>query len=439
MTAIQTQPYSSEAEQALLGSVLINPSAYFEVRDFMRGEYFYLHKHRWIWDAATAILDGNGMLDCLSLSDKLGEHRLKEIGGMAYLTELISCIPTSLHVEAYGKIVHREAVRRMVLESAAAIARLAYTEGKDTEEMVAEARAALRAVEGHGISCPNTLYPISELIGGVYDTMVDYKSIKESLLPTHLLAVDRMLGGGLERKTLTVIMSRPNMGKSAALVQIADLASEAGKNVLVFSLEMSKEQWVRRTVLRRCGISWDAFKSGNVSSDQMQKFIAEASAIRERNNLYIDEEPRTTDDIERICDKFSEERGQIDYIIADHLKLFSNKGDNETHRMGRVSWGLKKIAKAWGAAVIAAAQLNRALENQNDKRPDLKDLRDSGEIEENSDNAIAQYRDAYYNPGSNDRTVEFWLRKGREGARNDVAKMVFIPDIMHFARIAGQV
>ena len=269
-----------------------------------------------------------------------------------------------------------------------------------------------------------------------WDELVNWEALQAALVPTGLTVLDKAIGGGLERGTSTVIMARPSMGKTALMCQMADLASACGLTVAVFSKEMTRRQWLRRMAFRRARVSWLAFKQGTAPPSDRERVLQWVQQFASRDTLYLDDAvPQTSGDAMALCDTLKRRSGKLDLVLVDHLRLFSDPGDKEVKRLGTISWNLKQLAKRLDCAVVVAAQLNRAAENESDRRPDLKHLRDSGEIEENADTVIALYRDGYYRE-SDDQTAELILRKARDGVRNDMAKMVFIGEYMSFEPLA---
>jgi len=276
-----------------------------------------------------------------------------------------------------------------------------------------------------------TLVPISSIADRVLAILENPDNATGYILPTGLALLDDCLGGGLEAGTLAVVMGRPGMGKTALLVQISDLVSEAGGVVAVFTKEMTTEQWAIRAACRRARVSWFAYRQKKLMPDEHRRLQEEAHLIVYRNTLSVDgSTPQTTDQMYDLCARVKRERGGLDLVIADHLRFFADAGETENKRQGHISWGMKQLAKRLGTRVICAAQLNRGVERSHEKRPDLADLRDSGEIEENADIVLALYREGYYNGASADHTAEVIVRKDRNGARNRVAKFVFMPQWM---------
>ena len=431
--------YSAEFEQQLLGCLLINPDSFSEVRGLVSSEMFYLHKHRWIWDAITSLRDSGADCDLTTLADTLQRGGyLEQVGGVFYLTGLINSVPTSLHVSTYGQIVHRDYIRRLVLAAAESIATLAYNNSTTTAELIRQSQSAIRSVAQAGHSARETLRPAHELVSYLYDVLDDPMKLRSERMETGLVALDSALGGGLRKKTETILMARPSMGKSAALEQIGDNVACSGRLVAVFSKEMSEEEWNLRTIFRRAHVDSRVYEAGRCSDEEVKRVSDELNRLSTRQTLFVDEStPQTTEQVWALCDRLQEQHGEISLIIADHMRLFSDSADNETHRMGKISWAFKEIAKNMNACVLIACQLSRQVERQAEKIPDLKDLRDSGEIEENADNVIALYRDNYYSNNASNKKAEFWIRKARGGVRNAKATMVFVPEHTSFENLAG--
>ena len=440
-TDVHMALYSTDFEQQLLGCLIINPDSFSEVRSLISPEMFYLHKHRWIWDAMTTLRDGGAACDVTTLANELSRGGyLEETGGHFYLTELINSVPSSLHVSTYGQIVHRDYIRRLTLSAASAVATLAYDEDLSTEDLVRQAQSEIRSIALAGHAARETLRPAHEMVSYLYDVLDDPANMRAERLATGLVALDNALGGGLRKKTVTVLMARPGMGKSAALEQIGDYVARITGTVAVFSKEMSEEEWNLRTVFRRARVDNRAYEAGRCSGEDMARISQELEQLTNRKNLFIDDStPQTTEQVWALCDKLSEQSGGISLIVADHMRLFSDAADNETHRLGKISWSFKQIAKNLNVPVLIACQLSRVVERQADKVPDLKDLRDSGEIEENADNVIALYRDAYYTNSADNKRAEFWIRKARGGGgiRNAKATMIYLPEFTSFENLAG--
>lgn len=430
----QEQPCDLLAERALLGAVLINPEALAGL-PWVRAEHFYEHAHRWIFDAALAVADAGLTPDFVTVRDQLDQAgQLGEVGGAAYLAKLITDCPNSVHALSYARLLEGLWQRRELLAGATKLAEAAYAPAKhDPRAVLAEIE---RALTGRGGS---TALAVADVANEVWEAICYPERMAARLVPTGLAEWDTALGGGLERQTLTVVMARPSMGKTALLVQIADYVSEHIGTVAVFSKEMTARQWLLRTACRRARVSPLALKQGMAGDDARGRVLQEVATLSERTTLVLDDSgTQTTDDVRAICDRLAQ-TGNLALIVADHLRLFADRADNENKRQGAISWAFKRMAKALDVPVLVAAQLNRGVEQGTEKKPDLKDLRDSGEIEENADNVTALYRAEYYraNPLDKlDNTAELINRKARDGERNARARFAFIAPYMSFEPLA---
>ena len=283
--------YSLEAEEAVLGCVLINPDAYFEVAPFLRPDDFYLHKHRWIWDVFIHLHDQRMPVDFITVSQELdGRRLLDEVGGGAYLTHLLNTVPTSLHAEAYGRIVQRDALRRRLLEAATSVAKLAYAEERDINEVVNEAEAAVFAVSEQRQT--KELIPLREVISSYYDQIKLLSERKGEVLgvPTGFVDLDRILGG-LQKSDLLIIAGRPGSGKTGFMLSVAKNAAQIHKkHVAVFSLEMSNEQLAQRLMAQETGIDSQRLRLGDVHDDEWPLFVEAASALSDAP-LFLDDTP----------------------------------------------------------------------------------------------------------------------------------------------------
>ncbi len=430
-------PTDVEAEEALIGAILIDPEMITGLT--VTPEDFYNVKHQWIWAAMQALAKRNEGIDPLTVQFELGPALLNEISGAAYLTKLITHCGTAFHAPTYAARVKERARDRRLIQASSDLAKAAYDRDADRERQVID-RAHEIAGSGHAI---DTLEPASQVAGRVWDWVSDPEAAWRSILPLGIGAVngkpgaiDRALGGGLEIKTLTILMARPSMGKTAALSQVADEVSKAGYVVAFFSKEMTSDQIMRRMAARRARVNLLAYRQGNGTPDDQERLASETANLMNSKTLFIDDStPQTTAELQAKCYELKRRLGRLDLVIADHLRLFADEADNETHRLGGISWGLKRVAKELGTRVLAAAQLSRQVEGQADRRPDLKDLRDSGEIEENADNVIGLYRESYYNTKA-DKVTEFIIAKARDGQRGAVAKVAFIESLMSFESLA---
>lgn len=423
---------SLDNERAFLGAILIDSANLPEVA-WVGPEHFHAHHHRWIWEAITEISEGGLVSDFITVRDQLDKSgHLSECGGAAYLVRLLTEPANSQYVESYARLVERDWKRRELMAGATQLAQIAGGKAGEARDVLAGIE---RSLSGQGGVTDQTVNAVAL---DVWDAVAYPERLAARLVPTGLAKWDDALGGGLERGTLTVLMARPSMGKTAALVQVADYVSEKGGTVAVFSKEMTSRQWLLRTACRRARVSILALRQRSASDAERNRVLAEISALSERETLVLDDSaPQTTGDVLAVCRRLNR-TGALSLVVADHLRLFADEGENENKRQGGISWALKRLAKSLDVPVLCAAQLNRGVEQGGDKKPDLKDLRDSGEIEENADVVTALYRDAYYTDNPLDHTAELINRKARDGERNARARFGFLPAYMSFEPLFNQ-
>lgn len=409
-----------DAEQAVLGAALINPACLRRLSG-LRPEHFLDGRNGAIWQAIQEQAQA-GDVNVLTVQARLNGH-----GDMSYLVGLLTAVPTALHAEAYADLVLDAARRRGWLADASALAQAAYQgDGDAARAAVRSARARLQAAARDSVA------PAHAVAAALWDDLADPAALAQRVLPLGLSSLDAATGGA-ERATCVCFFARPSMGKSAALVQISDAVTERGERCLVLTKEHTRKQWLRRMAFRRVRANWQHWRQGQIDPADQQRVLDEVARLGERAGLHFDDTPQTSAQALDAARRLADRLGGLDWIIADHLRKFTDTGDSEVKRLGQISDAFKRIAGELDCVSVIAAQLSRGVEGREDKRPDLRDLRDSGEIEENIDDGWAIYRDAYYHPGSKAGSVtEFWLRKSREGARNSRSEMVFLPEHMSF-------
>jgi replicative DNA helicase len=423
----RTAPHAIEAEEAVLGCVLINPDAYFEVAPILRPDDFYLHKHRWIWDAFVALHDQRLPIDIITVAEELERHnQLGEVGGSAYLTRLINSVPTSLHAEAYGRLVEQESLRRRLLEAATDVAKLAYEEGRDIGEVVNDAEAAIFAVSERRLN--KELAPIKEAISQYYDRIKYLFEHQDEMLgvPTGFVDLDKLLGG-LQQSDLLIIAGRPGSGKTGLMLNIAKNAGLTyRKHVAVFSLEMSNDQLVQRLISQETGIDSQRLRLADIHDHEWPLFVQAANVLSDAP-IFLDDTPALTpNQLRSKCRRLDQEYG-LDLIIVDYLQLMQGEGRNENRvqEVSLISRSLKQLARELNVPILAGAQLSRAVEQRTDKRPVLSDLRESGSLEQDSDIVMFIHRpDMYEKAETRTNIADIIVAKHRNGPTADV-QLVF--------------
>ena len=433
-------PYSREAEEAVLGSVLVNPEVYYDVAHFLNGEDFFLHRNRWIWEAFTSLQDQRQPIDILTVSEELERQaKLGDVGGPAYLTALINNVPTSLHAEAYGHLVAETATRRRLLEAANQIARLAYQSDLQIDEVINDSEKAVFGVSERRLI--HQLQPIKQVLSEYYDR-IDYlaRHKGEAIgVPTGFIDLDRLLGG-LQPSDLLIIAGRPGQGKSGFCLSAAKNASQLHKkHVAVFSLEMSNEQLVQRLIAQETGIDAQRLRLADVNDDEWPLFTQAVSALGDAH-IFLDDTPAITPlQLRTKCRRLHMEFG-LDLIIIDYLQLMTGdtRMDNRVQEVSYISRNLKVLARELNVPVLAAAQLSRAVEQRADKRPVLSDLRESGSLEQDADIVMFIYRpDQYEEDTLKQNVAEIIVSKHRNGPTG-VVSLYFDKKITRFLDATAQ-
>lgn len=381
MSAVERMaPHNLEAEEAVLGSLLIDPEAVFRVATFLNAEDFYREKNGWIYQAILDLHDRREPVDFVTLCDELERRgQLAEVGGAAYIADLIASVPTSIHVEHYGHIVERTATLRRLIAAAGQIAGLAYEEAEDLDEIVDRAEQLIFGVSQRRIV--RDLTPIKQVIHEYYDR-IDYlyQHRGEPLgIPTGYKLLDKLLGG-LQRSDLIIIAGRPGMGKTSLLLSIAqNAARKFNQRVALFSLEMSAEQVVQRLISAETGIDSQRLRLGELREDEWPTFV-QATGVLSDTQIFIDDTPAISAlQMRTKARRLHAEHG-LDLIMVDYLQLMRGdfRAENRVQEVSYISRELKSLARELNVPVIAASQLSRAVEQRQDKRPQLSDLRESG-------------------------------------------------------------
>ena len=395
----RSTPFSPEAEEAVLGAILSNPGAWFGIAAFLQQDDFFLLRHRWIWEAMQRISERNENLDFLTVGEELAQlGHLEETGGTAWLIRLINNTPTSVHAEVYGRIVQRAALRRRLLAAAESIRGVALDEQQTIESVIEQSEALVfEATENR---TRRDLLPISVAISDYYER-IEYlirHSDTPLGLPTGFRAVEQLMGG-MQRSDLLVFAGRPGMGKTSFMLSVVLNVARLGSRVALFTMEMGVEQIVQRLVSMETGINMQQLRLGQVSPQEQGRLL-EAMGRLSDLQIYIDDTPALNPlELRAKCRRMHLEHG-IDLILVDYMQLMNAGGAYENNRVQEISYisrSLKELARELNVPLLSAAQLSRAVEQRQDKRPQLRDLRESGSIEQDADIVMFLYRDEVYN------------------------------------------
>lgn len=389
----QMPPANIDAEESILGSILIDPSCYARVVKHLRPEDFFIVKNRLIFEAMIRLHSFARPIDFVTITAALNESgKLDEIGGAAYISHLINVTPSAMHAAGYAELVRSASVSRALIESASSIAKIAYDAELTAEQKEAQALSELKARRnGNGA---NHVRSIGQVAADMVSQLEQWSEHPLGIdevrgLSSGFPAIDKLTGGFMPQEQ-TVLAGRTGTGKSALAFQIAANVAQHGRRVAVFSLEMAERMIGYRLISYEVNTPYQDMLRGWMSADGWER-IYKALAKMDSLSFYInDRASQSIASIEADIAMLED----IDLFVVDHLRLIKDvrKGENEVTRLGRLSMELRQIARDYGTHCLLITQLNRGLETRDDKRPTLADIRQSGEIEENADNVWGIYR-----------------------------------------------
>jgi len=419
-------PHHLEAEQSVLGSVLVDSSVLERLEGLIRADSFYKIGHQKIWRAMERLAAAGEPIDLVTLSEELKRAgELDEVGGYTYLVGLAEQTPTAAYAEHYARIVAEKATLRRLIAAAGEVMRLAYDEAGSVEEILDRAGQKILEVQKDGSR--RDFASMNELVHQTFEHI--HKLYENQGVPsgvrTGFRELDQMIGG-LEPGSLTIIAARPSMGKTSLALTIAQNAALKEKvPVGIFSLEMPAIQLVTRIITAEARIDMNRLRQGQLSERDFQRLVDVAGRISEAP-IYIDDTPDLTLLELRARARRLASQYKLGLIIVDYLQLMSGaagsvKSENRQQEIAAISRGLKSLARELDLPVVALSQLSRAVESRPNKRPMLSDLRESGSIEQDADLVLFIYRDEYYNPHSEKAGIaEIIVGKQRNGPTGTV-------------------
>jgi len=436
---VQSQPHSRQAEEAVLGSILIDSEAYFNVAQFIKPDDFYIVRNRWIWEAFTRLHEQRIPIDYLTICQELEQQsQLGEVGGPAYIMALINQTPSSLNAEAYGKLVEENSIRRKMLSAANELAKLAYDQKKSVDTIMDEAEKSIFNISERRVR--NDLQPIQQVLSEVYDRIDTLSKRDDEIfgVPTGLVDLDRLLGG-LQKSDLLIIAGRPGMGKTGFMLSIMKNAAQRHKkHIAMFSLEMSNEQLVQRLIAQETGIDTQRLRSGKLTEEEFPLFTHAIEVLAD-THIYLDDTPAITPlQLRTKCRRLHLEY-ELDLVIVDYLQLMSGDmhTDNRVQEVSYISRNLKVLARELNVPVLVGAQLSRAVEQRADKRPVLSDLRESGSLEQDADIVMFIHRpDAMEKDNPKQNIAEIIVGKHRNGPTHPGIELVFLNNLARFENAA---
>ncbi len=418
-------PQNIEAEQSVLGAVMIDTAAIAKISDILQAEDFYREAHRLIFRAAMSLFEHGEAIDFITVTDALRrDEALERAGGISYVTSLANGIPTAANVVYHAKIVQEKSLLRRVIHAATEIAAMGYDESEEVEKVLDQAEQKILEVSSRKTG--QDFQPIKEIIFSTLARIDEMHAAKGGItgISTGFVNLDKITGG-LQRSDLILIAARPSMGKTAFVLNVAQhMATRDKKSVAIFSLEMPGEQLAMRMLCAEGLLDSQRFRTGDMNSDDWKKLVDAADRLSGSPIIIDDTANISAIELRNKARRISKEHG-LDCIIIDYLQLMDggahSRIDNRQQQISDISRSLKALARELRVPVIALSQLSRGPETRTSRRPMLSDLRESGSLEQDADLVAFLYRDDYYNPESEKKNItELIIAKHRNGPTDTV-------------------
>lgn len=402
----QLMPQNIDAEEAILGAILVSPACMNRIVEQLSPDSFYKPAHRYVYEAMYQLYNSEDKIDIVSVSDVLNmNQKLELVGGRAFINDLSYKTITTTNVEYYAKIVQEKAIKRSLINAGSEIINSGY-DMNPIEESLEVAEKLIFDIASQKAS--KSLLPIKDLVYDSYAKIEERYNNKDKLtgVPTNFYDLDTYTNG-LQKSDLIILAARPAMGKTSFALNIAqNVALRANTPVAIFSLEMSKEQLVQRLLCAEAEVDTQRLKTGNMQAKDWEK-LAVAMDSFSQAPIYIDDTAGVTiTDLRAKCRRLAMAEKNLGLIVIDYLQLIEGTGrEDRMQQISSISRGLKILAKELNVPIIALSQLSRAVEGRTDKRPMLSDLRESGSIEQDADIVMFIYRDEYYKNSNDDEEV----------------------------------
>jgi len=434
-----TPPHSLEAEQAILGSILLDNEVFDQVSEALRGDEFYFKKHEFIFRAMAAAYDDGEPVDLVTVVNRLrADGTLDDAGGIAYLTSLATSTPTAANVMHYVRIIKDHAVHRRALQQVQGLVEAAGR-AESGAELVAKVQQITAALEEE-VAPKKDFVPISAAVVEAYERIEQLSQNPDARGITGLASgypdLDR-LTAGFQPGDFIIVAARPSVGKTAFALNIAQNVGRNGATVALFSLEMPTSHLVQRMLCAEANIDASRMRTGYLYEDDWEKLIPAVGALAERKIFIDDSASITASEIRAKCRRLKKEHG-LDLVIIDYLQLIhpgARRRESRQVEVAEISRALKQIAKELDVPVIALSQLSRGVEQRQDKRPMMSDLRESGAIEQDADIVAFLYRDDYYDRETERKNIiEIIIAKQRNGPVGTV-ELVFMKNIGKFVSL----
>jgi len=430
-------PHSVEAEQSVIGSMIMDREAIMAASEIIVSEDFYQHQYGVIFDTMVELYNEGKPVDMITLQNRLREKDVPpEISSLEFARDLLDVVPTSANVRHYAQIVQEKSMLRKMIKVTEEIANTCYLARERTEDIMEDTEKKVFELLQRRSS--GDYVPIKEVVLNALDKIEKASKNKGTVtgIPTGFIDLDYKTSG-FQPSDLILIAARPSMGKTAFVLNIAqNMAFKEGKTVAIFSLEMSKEQLVNRLFSLESKVDSQALRTGNLTDEDWAKLI-EGAAVVGKSNLIIDDTPGiSVSELRSKCRKFKLEHN-LGIIIIDYLQLMTGgkRIESRQQEISEISRSLKAVARELNVPVVALSQLSRAVEQRPDHRPMLSDLRESGAIEQDADVVMFIYRDDYYNKDTEKKNIaEIIIAKQRNGPIGTV-ELVWLPNYTKFANM----
>jgi replicative DNA helicase len=459
----RTPPQDNDAEQSVLGSVFLSRDALVEAMAYVTADDFYKKAHQYIFAAMVALTDRDEAIDIVTLKNELAtRQQLADVGGITYLVDLANIVPTAANVVYYAKIVKQKATLRKLIDTATHIVQTGYNPDSDVEDVLDNAEKEIMAVSD--TTQQNGFKPISDVLNDALTKVTELSKNNDEItgLSTGYRDLD-LITAGLHEDELIILAARPGVGKTAFALNVAqNVATKSDTSVAIFSLEMGAEQLVNRMLCAEGSIEANHLRTGQLTDNEWESLIVAMGSLS-KAQIFIDDTPGIKmANIRAKARRLAKEQGNLGLIVVDYLQLIEGSGqENRQQEVSAISRQLKMLAKELHVPIIALSQLSRGVEQRQDKRPVLSDIRESGSIEQDADIVAFLYRDDYYRdedgddddnyggsgsgggnaPSSSEDedsdagVVEVIIEKNRSGARGTV-KLLFIKSYNKFSSIS---
>ena len=441
---LKVPPHSIEAEQSVLGSMLIDPESWDKVAELVTDNDFYNRSHQIIFRAITRLLNSSQPIDLITVSEELEKHdELEDAGGFAYLGELAKNTPSSANVVSYAQIISERAITRELIGVAHEIAEVGYNpEGRDSADILDLAESKVFEIAERRTGENEGPRDVESILGKTIDRLEELVKTNKDVtgVTTGFTDLDKMTSG-MQPSDLIIVAARPSMGKTTFAMNLIENAMMAeDKPVLVFSLEMPSEQIMMRMLASLSRVDQTKIRTAQLDYEDWARISNTMAMLKDKDCLFVDDSSGLTPmDVRSRARKLARERGGISLIMVDYLQLMRvpSLSDNRTLEIAEISRSLKALAKELEVPVVALSQLNRTLEQRADKRPVNSDLRESGSIEQDADLIMFIYRDEVYHENSEYKGIaEIIIGKQRNGPIG-TCRLTFQGQFSRFDNYAG--